>query len=77
MILEQSIASYNKSTQSLILDFGDTDDRVHGELEGRAYNSRCGNYSFFSPSHVQRRETAGQLSSADQPPRGLSLGCGV
>lgn len=47
LILERFIASFDEPPRSLILDFDGTDDRVHGEQEGRAYNSHYGGYGFF------------------------------
>ena len=55
LILEQFIASYDEPPKSLILDFDGTDDRVHGEQEGRAYNSHYGGYGFF-PLYVYSGE---------------------
>ena len=42
LILKQFIDSYDKPPKSLILDFDGTDDRVHGEQEGRSYSSHYG-----------------------------------
>ncbi len=47
LILEQFIASFDEPPSSLILDFDGTDDRVHGEQQGRAYNSHYGGYGFL------------------------------
>ncbi|HID06865.1 MAG TPA: hypothetical protein EYP10_06925 [Armatimonadetes bacterium] len=47
LILDQFLASFDQPPQSLVLDFDGTDDRVHGEQEGRAYNSHYGGYGFF------------------------------
>ena len=47
LILKQFIDSYDKPPKSLILDFDGTDDRVHGEQEGRRYSSHYGGYVFL------------------------------
>ena len=47
ILLDQFIASFDQPPESLILDFDGTDDRVHGEQQGRAFNSHYGGYGFF------------------------------
>ncbi len=55
ILLEQFIASYDKPPKSLILDFDGTDDRVHGEQQGRHFNTYYGGYCFF-PLYVYCEE---------------------
>ena len=45
--------SYGKPPKSLVLEFDGTDDRVHGEQEGRRYSSHYGGYVFL-PLYVYR-----------------------
>ena len=47
LILQQFIDSHDKPPKSLILDFDGTDDRVHGQQEGRHYSSHYGGYVFL------------------------------
>lgn len=47
LLLRQFIDSYRTPPKSLILDFDGTDDRVHGEQQGRAYSSHYGGYAFL------------------------------
>ena len=47
LILERFIASFDEPPKSLILDFDGTDDRVHGEQQGRAYNTHYDGYGFL------------------------------
>lgn len=47
VIIEQFIASYNQPPKKLILDFDATDDRVHGNQEGRFYHGYYHNYCFL------------------------------
>ncbi len=42
-----TIAAHETPPESLILDFDGTDDRVHGEQQGRHFNSHYGGYCFF------------------------------
>jgi hypothetical protein len=55
LILEQFVASFDEPPNALILDFDGTDDRVHGEQEGRAFNSHYGGYGFL-PLYVYSGE---------------------
>ena len=47
VLVEQFIASFSEPPKELILDFDATDDRVHGEQEGRFYNGYYRNYCFL------------------------------
>ncbi len=47
ILLDQFIASYDKPPKSIILDFDGTDDRVHGEQQGRHFNTHYHGYCFF------------------------------
>ena len=46
-LLRTFIASHAIAPKSIILDFDGTDDRVHGEQQGRHYNAHYGGYCFF------------------------------
>ncbi len=47
VILEQFIASFATPPCELILDFDSTDDRVHGQQEGRFFHGYYGDYCFL------------------------------
>lgn len=47
LLLQTFIDSYKTPPKSLILDFDGTDDRVHGQQQGRAYSSHYGGYAFL------------------------------
>jgi hypothetical protein len=44
---DQFIASFREPPQELILDFDATDDRVHGQQEGRFFHGYYGDYCFL------------------------------
>jgi hypothetical protein len=43
----QFIASFKEAPTELILDFDATDDRVHGDQEGRHFHGDCGDWRFL------------------------------
>jgi hypothetical protein len=45
--VEQFIASFREAPGELILDFDATDDRVHGQQEGRAFHGYYGDWCFL------------------------------
>lgn len=47
LLLMNFINAHTEPPNSLILDFDGTDDRVHGEQQGRHYNAHYGGYCFF------------------------------
>jgi len=47
VLVEQFIASFAKAPTELILDFDATDDRVHGQQEGRFFHGYYGDYCFL------------------------------
>jgi hypothetical protein len=47
VLVEQFIASFDTAPQGLILDFDATDDRVHGQQEGRFFHGYYGDYCFL------------------------------
>jgi hypothetical protein len=47
VLLETFIASFKEAPRKLILDFDATDDRVHGNQEGRFFNGYYGDYCFL------------------------------
>jgi len=47
VLFETFIESFDKPPKELILDFDATDDRVHGEQEGRYFHGYYGNYCFL------------------------------
>ena len=47
VLVEQFIASYKRPPRRLILDFDATDDRVHGQQEGRFYHGYYDHYCFL------------------------------
>jgi len=47
VIVEQFIASFAQPPTELILDFDATDDRVHGQQEGRFFHGYYGDYCFL------------------------------
>lgn len=47
VIVEQFIASFKKAPKKLILDFDATDDRVHGNQEGRFFHGYYDHYCFL------------------------------
>jgi hypothetical protein len=47
VIVEQFIASFARPPRELILDFDGTDDRVHGQQEGRFFDGYYGDYCFL------------------------------
>lgn len=47
VLVEQFIASYNRAPKKLVLDFDATDDRVHGEQEGRFFHGYYDQYCFL------------------------------
>ena len=46
-LVEQFIASFAEAPTELVLDFDATDDRVHGQQEGRAYHAYYGDWCFL------------------------------
>jgi hypothetical protein len=46
-LLDCFIRAHPVPPRSIILDFDGTDDRVHGEQQGRHYNAHYGGYCFF------------------------------
>jgi hypothetical protein len=48
VIVEQFIASFAEAPAELILDFDATDDRVHGQQEGRFFHGYYGDYCFLA-----------------------------
>lgn len=46
-LLQAFIDAHAAAPKSLILDFDGTDDRTHGEQQGRHYNAYYGGYCFF------------------------------
>jgi Transposase DDE domain group 1 len=51
VLLEQFIASYDKSPKVIVLDVDDTEDPVHGQQEHARYDGYYGGYCFM-PLHV-------------------------
>ena len=47
VLVEQFIRSFAKAPSDLILDFDATDDRVHGQQEGRFFHGYYGDYCFL------------------------------
>ena len=47
VLVEQFITSFKEEPQELVLDFDATDDRVHGQQEGRAYHAYYGDWCFL------------------------------
>lgn len=47
VLVEQFIASFDKAPRRLILDVDATDDRVHGDQEGRGYHAYYDHYCFL------------------------------
>jgi len=47
VLIEQFIASFAEAPQELILDFDATDDRVHGEQDGRHFSAYYDSYCFL------------------------------
>ena len=47
VLVEQFIGSFAKAPSELILDFDATDDRVHGQQEGRFFHGYYGDYCFL------------------------------
>lgn len=47
VFIEQFIASFKKAPKELVLDFDATDDRVHGNQEGRFYHGYYGDWCFL------------------------------
>ena len=47
VLVEKFIASFAEAPQELILDFDATDDRVHGNQEGRAFHGYYGDWCFL------------------------------
>ena len=47
LLVEQFIASFKEAPSELILDFHATDDRVHGNQEGRFFHGYYGSYCFL------------------------------
>lgn len=47
VLVEQFIASFAETPTELVLDFDATDDRVHGQQEGRAYHADYGDWCFL------------------------------
>src|SRR5208282_801069 len=47
VIVDQFIASFGQAPTELILDFDATDDRVHGQQEGRFFHGYYGDYCFL------------------------------
>jgi len=46
VLVEQFVASFKRPPKELILDFDCTDDRVHGQQEGRFFHGYYGDYCF-------------------------------
>jgi hypothetical protein len=47
LLLEQFIAAFKEALSALILDFDATDDRMHGNQEGRFFHGYYGSYCFL------------------------------
>lgn len=47
VLVDQFIGSFGKGPTELILDFDATDDRVHGQQEGRFFHGYYGGYCFL------------------------------
>ena len=47
VLVEQFIGSFAKAPSELVLDFDATDDRVHGQQEGRFFHGYYGDYCFL------------------------------
>jgi len=47
VLVEQFIASHKRAPKELVLDFDATDDRVHGEQEGRFFHGYYDHYCFL------------------------------
>jgi hypothetical protein len=47
IFIEQFIASFKEAPKKLVLDFDATDDRVHGNQEGRFYHGYYGDWCFL------------------------------
>ena len=47
VLIDQFIASFSAPPRELILDFDATDDRVHGQQEGRFFHGYYGDYCFL------------------------------
>ncbi len=55
VLVEQFIASFDKAPRRLILDVDATDDRVHGDQQGRGYHAYYDHYCFL-PLYVFCRD---------------------
>jgi hypothetical protein len=47
LMFEHFVSSFDEPPASVVLDFDGTDDRVHGEQEGRHFNTHYHGYCFF------------------------------
>lgn len=47
VLVEQFVASFGAAPTELVLDFDATDDRVHGQQEGRAFHAYYGDWCFL------------------------------
>ena len=47
VLVEQFVASFAQAPTELVLDFDATDDRVHGQQEGRAFHAYYGDWCFL------------------------------
>ena len=47
LLVEQFIGSFTQAPVELVLDFDSTDDRVHGQQEGRFFHGYYGDYCFL------------------------------
>ncbi len=52
VLVERFIASFDKAPRRLILDVDATDDRVHGDQEGRFFHAYYDHYCFFAVVRV-------------------------
>ena len=59
LLVEQFIASFKEAPSELILDFDATDDRVHGNQEGRFFHGYYGSYCFLPLYHGAASLSAG------------------
>lgn len=47
VLVEGFVSSFRSAPAELILDFDTTDDRVHGQQEGRAFDGYYGDWCFL------------------------------
>ena len=66
VLLEGFIGSFKRAPRKLVLDFDATDDRVHGQQEGRFFHGYDDHYWFPAVVCVLPRPVVGELLEAEQ-----------